>query len=342
MKTINRPEINLGTGALGEGLTFRYYQGQADHPGLVDLNNSVYQFAQIEERDTLTNFNIWFSSLKNCDPHQDMVIAEANGKMAASVRVMWNEEQDGKFIYTVSNYTHPDWLETPLLEAMHAWGEQRIRQISAEHRPDAPRFYESWASETETAFMRMLQSRSYFEERYFFEMVRDLTQPIPPAELPEGVEFRPVTEEHYRKIFDGMDEAFRDHWGHSDATEEDYQRFMHRIKEMDGYNPAWWVVAWDGEEFAGIVMNKIFAEENQLLGIQRGWTDPICVRRPWRKRGVATAMINRSMQILKDEGMTEAALGVDTINPSGALRLYQNCGYVSKQKHITFRKEFQI
>ena len=36
--------------------------------------------------------------------------------------------------------------------------------------------------------------------------------------------------------------------------------------------------------------------------------------------------------------MTEAALGVDTENPSGALHLYECCGFVPVSREATYRK----
>jgi hypothetical protein len=36
--------------------------------------------------------------------------------------------------------------------------------------------------------------------------------------------------------------------------------------------------------------------------------------------------------------MTEATLGVDTDNPSGALRVYEGCGFVAVSRDTTYRK----
>jgi ribosomal protein S18 acetylase RimI-like enzyme len=38
--------------------------------------------------------------------------------------------------------------------------------------------------------------------------------------------------------------------------------------------------------------------------------------------------------------MTEAALGVDTQNPSGALHLYESCGFVPVSRTIEYRRPF--
>jgi GNAT superfamily N-acetyltransferase len=66
----------------------------------------------------------------------------------------------------------------------------------------------------------------------------------------------------------------------------------------------------------------------------------IGVCRPWRKQGVARALIARSLQAQKTEGMTESALGVDSENPSGAHYLYEQCGFQVVKRNTVFSKPF--
>ena len=84
-------------------------------------------------------------------------------------------------------------------------------------------------------------------------------------------------------------------------------------------DPALWVVAWDGDQVAGVVQPWIWRDENAALGVARGWLEHISVRRPWRGRGLARALTAEALRRLRDAGMTEAMLGVDAANPTGAL-----------------------
>ena len=69
---------------------------------------------------------------------------------------------------------------------------------------------------------------------------------------------------------------------------------------------------------AGQVRTFINEAENEKYNRKRGFTEFISVRRPWRKRGLARALIVRSLQLQKEQGMTESALGADSENISGA------------------------
>ena len=78
------------------------------------------------------------------------------------------------------------------------------------------------------------------------------------------------------------------------------------------------------------------------LGIQRGWLDSVFTRRAWRRRGLARALIVRSLHLLRDRGLETAALGVDADNPSGAFGLYESAGFSATQRYISWRKPMAV
>ena len=57
-----------------------------------------------------------------------------------------------------------------------------------------------------------------------------------------------------------------------------------------------------------------------------------------RGRGLASALIARSLQVLKEQGASEAELGVDAENESAAFRLYERLGYRTFSVDTWYRK----
>jgi ribosomal protein S18 acetylase RimI-like enzyme len=168
-------------------------------------------------------------------------------------------------------------------------------------------------------------------------MVRDLREPFPEAPMPPGLEVRPVKTEQLRHIFEASNEAFRDHWGSRDESEEEYKSQL----ESPEFHPELWKVAWDGDQMAGVVHNFVVEKENEEYHRKRGYTEGICVRRPWRKRGLARALIVQSMKMFRSMGTTETALSTDSQNISGAFRLYESVGYRKVKQQINFRKPIE-
>ena len=67
--------------------------------------------------------------------------------------------------------------------------------------------------------------------------------------------------------------------------------------------------------------------------------DLLGVRRAWRGRKFAPALLAEAMRRFKAGGMANAGLGVDTENPSGALGLYSRMGYVPTKRDLAYDKQ---
>ncbi len=183
----------------------------------------------------------------------------------------------------------------------------------------------------------MLEHEGYHPVRYGWEMVRPTLDDLPDFPLPEGLEVRPVLPEHYRAIWDAATEAFRDHWGFAQPSEEDYQAWL---KDKTIFQPHLWQIAWEvaTNQVVGQVRTFIDHAQNEKYSRKRGFTEFISVRRPWRRRGLARALIARSLKAQKQQGMTESALGVDSENISGATRVYEDCGFRVAKRSTVYRK----
>jgi ribosomal protein S18 acetylase RimI-like enzyme len=73
----------------------------------------------------------------------------------------------------------------------------------------------------------------------------------------------------------------------------------------------------------------------------RGWIARVSVRRPWRRRGIASALTAAGLRALRERGMTSAQLGVDSENPTGALGVYERLGFAVAERATTFRRPLE-
>ncbi|MDX1601136.1 MAG: GNAT family N-acetyltransferase, partial [Anaerolineales bacterium] len=227
----------------------------------------------------------------------------------------------------------PQWRSDSLLTDTIRWAERRAMQIHSQMAPQEA-ILRSIVREPETAYTALLEQLGYEIERYFYTMVRPDLHDIPAAPCPAGLEVRPVTPDHLRKIWQAKEEAFQEHWGKRESGQADYERWLADPIQ----DPALWKVAWDGEQVAGMVLNFIDSAENQNLNRKRGYTEDIAVRRPWRRRGLASHLIAESLRMLRQRGMQEAALSVDVDNPSGALGLYERFGYEVTRREYAYSR----
>lgn len=318
------------------GLAFRGFRGEVDYPSMLAVIEASKEVDGTERTDSLEDITRNYQHLHNCDPFQDMVFAEVDGRVVGYGRVWWSQTVNGKRIYSGFTFLEPAWRNKGIRRAMLRHNERRLRQIAADHPQDEEHWLEAWASDSEEHWESLLVDEGYEGVRWGFEMVRPDLENIPDLPLPEGLEVRPVPPEQYRAVFDAAKEAFRDSWEFSEDwfSEEDFEAWQ----QDRTFQPELWQVAWDGDQVAGMVQNFVNEAENKEYGRRRGYTEGICVRRPWRRRGLARALIARSFRVIKDLGMTEAALGVDSQNQNGALQLYKSMGFEVVKRHTTYRK----
>ncbi|MEZ4592254.1 MAG: GNAT family N-acetyltransferase [Chloroflexota bacterium] len=284
--------------------------------------------------DSVEETAVDYAHLVNCDPVSDMIFAEVENAVVGYGRCWWNNLVDGSIAYYFFAHLLPQWRGTGIRLAMIRHLKRRLREIAAEHPADKEKNFVNWSMEVETDWTNLLLAEGHEIVRYGLDMVRPNLHNIPDCPLPDGLEVRRGTLAEHRQIWEAAREAFRDHWGMSEWSEESFTAWS----QYPHFNPDLWQIAWAGAEVAGGVLNFIDEKENEENGRLRGYTDPIFVRRPWRKQGVAKALIARSLQVLKDEGMMEAALGVDAENLSGALHLYRKMGFAECKRGMTFRK----
>ncbi len=316
-----------------EGISFRHAVLPDDLATMNEIANTGRRAEGVEWVTSDEAFRTYYENLANCDPATDLLVAARNGMMVGYGRASWHEEVGGDRIYDVTVLAHPDHA-TQVMDPLYEAVEGRLRQIAAAH-PAGTGHFQAETSDAATLRTAVLQARGYQPVRYSFLMLRPNLDDLPDAPLPGGFEVRPVTPDQLRQIFEADVEAFRDHWGATVPTEEDFRQFVADPVQGDA---SLWRVAWDGDQVAGMVRGYINKDENELLGRRRGWVENISVRRPYRRRGLARALIGLTIRALRERGMTDGALGVDTENPSGALRLYESCGFVAVTRDAVYRK----
>ena len=325
------------------GLQFRHFRGGRDYQHMATITRLSAEVDDTERADTAEELEHYFAHLTNCDPYLDMIFAEVDpddGREAEVIgysRGAWRTEGTGERRYMFFGRILPDWRRKGIGQAMLGWMEGRLREIASGHPAEVEKYFLTIAAQGETGLAAMLEKNGYQPVRYGFEMVRPDLENIPDSPLPEGFEVRPVLPEHYRAIWEADTEAFRDHWGFVEPSEGDYQAWL---VDKTIFQPDLWQVAWDiaTNQVAGQVRTYIDHEQNKLYDRQRGYTEFISVRRPFRRRGLARALIARSLQAQKEAGMTESALGVDSENLSGATRVYQDCGFRVVKRTTVYRK----
>ena len=318
------------------GLRLRPFAGAADLADIARIENAEAEADGLQRRSSVEEVAARVSHASDSyDPARDLTIAEIDGRVVAIAEREVVDTTDGLREYRLDGHVDPAWRGRGIGTELLAYNERVGRELAAREGAKSP-VLGSWSWESQPADAALLRGAGFEPVRWFFDMVRPHLDDIPDLALPEGLEIRPIVDRaQARDVWHADIEAFADHWGGFDHSEANLQRWL----DAPTTDLSIWVVAFDGGEIAGGVINSIDEEQNAALGHRRGWLNSVFTRRRWRRRGVASALIARSLAVLRDRDQDSAALGVDADNPSGALGLYAGLGFRVDQRAIAWRKE---
>jgi mycothiol synthase len=333
--TQTRPMSTLPAAPPVPGLRTRFLVDAADYEPLAELIRTCHQHDEIPWLPTADNLRLDMRH-DGVDPAHDVVIVSLDDRIVA-LAALDRQVRDGVPVYEVWGKVRPELRRRAIGRWLFDWTVARARQRAADEDPEGPVTLGAHAGEQEAGAIALYEAAGLRPVRYFFLMRNDRLEAVEPVSVPSGLEIRPITPDQHRAIYDAGNEAFRDHWESHEHGEEGFRQTFNQPDT----NTSLWAVGWDGDQVAGVVEGWIWREENERLGVRRGWLEKISVRRPWRRRGLARALTAAAMIRLREAGMTEAALGVDAENPSGALALYESLGFRVFRRSLAYRRPLE-
>jgi len=202
--------------------------------------------------------------------------------------------------------------------------ETRAAELASSLAPRRSVSLEVWAHEGDAHRLELLERRGYRKQRAFLRLERDLDGGFAPPVWPAGIRvasFRAGVDDAV--VHAAYEDAFADHYG---SGEPDLERWLQSRFAHGGPDLGLWLVAWDGDEAVG----GIEATETP----SGGYMGDLWVRRPWRGRGIARALMLKECAELRGRGMRTAFFGVDAANATGALELHASLGFRSERGAI--------
>lgn len=333
MVTTTATWVELPDAPAVEGLRFRRLRGDdADYEAIAAVAVAASHADAVPWAPTGRMRREDLEGSDGLDIARDVVVAEVDGTAIGDAGIR-RRMGGGRPTYDLYGHIEPAFRHRGIGRAMLHQNLRRVAErVASGQDGDLPYRVRGFADESEVGHRALLEAEGFTPARWFFLMRRPTLDDIPDAPLPEGIEIRPALPDHHRAIFDAESEAFQDHWEPHDPSEAQFTSLFSR-SDLD---TDLWIVAWDGDAIAGVVQNWIWHDENLQLGVERGWLEHISVRRPWRRRGLGRAITAASLRRLRDAGMTDAMLGVDADNPTGALGLYQGLGFEVEQRATAY------
>jgi mycothiol synthase len=255
----------------------------------------------------------WWSQL---DIERNAWLVENEGRVVAIGSVMQRGEKlDGWM--TVD----PDFCGRGISTALVGLAEARARELGG------PTIKLGTFAEN-TAGRMLLEGLGYRDVRHYYEMRIELEGPPPDPEWPPGLEAIPFDLADARSLHAAINDAFAGEWNFYQRPFEEFKKF--RLDAPD-FDPTLWFVVKDAGEIAAFALcwaNRFGGPHVGLIG----------VREPWRRRGLALALLRHAFGEFHRRGERRVGLGVDADNATGAALLYERAGMHVHAEEIVYEK----
>ncbi len=271
------------------------------------------------------------------DPALDSRGVELDGRLVGWSRI-WHEPSGRRLERAyLSGNVEPGFRGRGIGTSLVEWGVERAGKRLCSYENGLPLYIRSDAFSWQVDVAALFASAGFQAVRWHDELIRALADEGPERRL-DGVEIVPWGAQYVEACRIVSNAAFADHWG---STERSAASWRKRTSEH-GTRPDLSFVAVVEGDVVGFSFNAHYPDDELVTGRREGWIGILAVLRPWRQRGIASALVERSLRAFEAAGMTHAMLGVDTENETGAAGLYRSLGFEPLHRLTTFELDVRL
>ena len=242
---------------------------------------------------------------------------------------------------TIWGRVHPDYRRLGIGRYLMTWAETRAMKAISRCPDDVRVAIQCGCDHDQIDTQKLFESMGFQYYRDSWDMEITLSEEPPEVAAPDGFIIRDYRHpDEFSNIVLANEEAFEDHFGYVKKTPEQHlEQWQHLIDTDPYFDPAVWFVAEHlaSGEIAGVSISR-----------PRAWTDPkkaylgsLSVRRPYRRNGLAMALLKHTFHAFWLRGTKTISLSVDARNLTGATHLYKKAGMTVSRHLMMYEKELR-
>jgi len=316
--------------ALPDGYSLRFAT-MDDLEAAVDLTN-IRSMADIGEGDiTVARMRGWWLEPERNLATDNWLISAPDGQLAAYADYSeYDPYEENGFDYAV----HPNHVGIGLEQVIYQTAERRSQQSIPKASPDARVTLQTrvWASNH--VDQTLLTECGYEQVRVWNRMLIEMHHLPPEPIWPSAISVRTLLPGEVDAVHDAWEDAQRDEFGFTSLTREEFQTWF--VDEEEHFDPTLWFLAINDEngEIAGYTLCRWERPGEPATGHIRY----VAVRRPYRRRGIAHALLLHTFREFHHRGKRKVGLAVDSTSLTGADRLYERAGMRATHQMLVFEK----
>ena len=306
----------------------------ADLENIAGLLNAVFAYDGIPIVQTVVELEEEFVA-PSCTIDNDVKVVELEGKL---IGVTWTyflpSESKEERCYIFGGVL-PEFRQQGVGEKLMMWAIQHAESLLQSTGRTLPKYLRASVSQQNESAARLFARFQMKAVRFEEDLIRDLVN-LPEENKNPKYSIVPWDSARNEEARSVKNLAFQDHWG---STPNSSELWLQMVNGSTARLDHSFFAVNQQQEIVGLLLTHRYESDDELLGKRIGWIDKLATLTEHRKQSIAKNLITHALHSYTEDGLTHAALSVDTQNPTGAYGLYASLGFELYRGTVTFERQ---
>ena len=270
-----------------------------------------------------------------CTIDNDVMVAQQEGKLIGVAYTYFIPSESKEERCYILGGVLPEFRQQGVGEKLMMWAIQHAESLLQSTGRTLPKYLRASVSQQNESAARLFAHFEMKAVRFEEDLIRDL------ANLPEEIKnpkyaivpWDSARNEEARSV---KNLAFQDHWGSTPNSSELWLQLVNGSTARLDHS---FFAVNQQQEIVGLLLTHRYESDDELLSKRIGWIDKLATLAEHRKQSIAKNLITHALHSYTEDGLTHAALSVDTQNPTGAYGLYASLGFELYRGTVTYERQ---
>lgn len=271
----------------------------------------------------------------SCTIENDVKVVELEGRIIGVTYTYFLSSESKEERCYIFGGVLPEFRQHGVGTTLMTWAIQHGESLLRSTGRTLPKYLRANVSRQNESAARLFAKYGMKPVRFEEDMIRDLAN-LPEMQVNPKYAIIPWDSARNEEARIVKNLAFQDHWGSTPSSNEHWLQMVSgstsRLKHS-------FFAVNQQQEIVGLLLTHRHESDDELLGKRIGWIDKLATLAEHRKQSIAKNLIARALHSYSEDGLTHAALSVDTQNPTGAYGLYASLGFELYRGTVTYERQ---
>ena len=271
----------------------------------------------------------------SCTIENDVKVVELEGKLIGVTYTYFLPSESKEERCYIFGGVLPEFRQHGVGAKLMTWAIQHSESLLQSTGRTLPKYLRTNVSQQNESAARLFTKFDMKAVRFEEDLIRDLVNiPEIDADPKYAIVSWDSTRNEEARIVKNL--AFQDHWGSTPTSSEHWLQMVNGSTARLDHS---FFTINQQQEIVGLLLTHRYESDDDLLGKRIGWVDKLATLAEYRKQSIARNLIACALHSYTEDGLTHAALSVDTQNPTGAYGLYASLGFELYRGTVTYERQ---